>query len=283
MNEFEILRSVAQRDLRDAQLLFKKKRYPNAIFLLEQADEKAGKAVLLHMGLALSSNEIGRVIQFLRSHPAHYTNPLIQLMTSLQNVSKATEWQTIKNLYGHDWLRSFLKILSKIVEPVDAIGSKARLFESLESGFDSSNPAVKGIIWEEGNWKERVAKLQETFKDRSNYLNPTVKDLEGEISECIMVFNTLKPSGIDTEQLKKQFGEIIGSDFSEAHPLSESSISDIFADPLKLFVLGALGLYLCPHYSLTRYPDEDVDFEYDSDFALVRKNKDIISLIEQCI
>lgn len=274
---------MARRDLDDSKLLFKKKRYPNAIFLLEQADEKAGKAVLLRMGLALGSKEIEKVIGFLRSHPTQYTNALIQMMTSLQSVSKATEWQTIKQLYGHDWLRSFLRIMEKIAEPVDVVASRTGLYLSMQKGFDPNNPASKGVIWQGGNWKEKMTKLQETFKDRKKYLNPTVKDLEGEINACKMVFGTIKPSGIDTQQLEKQFGEIMGSEYSESHPLPKTSIPDVIADPIKLFVLGALGLYLCPHYSLSRYLDENVEFEYDSDFALVKKNKEIIKLIERCL
>ena len=285
MKEFEILRSVAERDLRDSKLLFKKKRFQNAIFLLQQADEKAAKAVLLHMGFVLTSSDVLRIQKGLRSHPTQHTNLLLQMLESFQSIARENEWSILSQKYGHEWLNSFLRILTKIAEPIDKIAAGANMMPLLKKGLDENNPAVKSTKWETGNFKEKVLKAVENFKNLKKFRNPTVKMLEDEMKACKIILESPRSGGISPEEGRLLAKSLLGDAWEKRETTEEmeNPMGDMFGDVMRLLVLGVLAIYLCPHYTLARYQDERVDFEYDSNFALVKKNKEIIELIERCL
>jgi len=65
---------IAQRDFGDAKLLFENGRDPNAIFMLQQAIEKAIKSLLIKLGLVKNEKE-------LRAEIRHYVaSKLIKLL-----------------------------------------------------------------------------------------------------------------------------------------------------------------------------------------------------------
>jgi HEPN domain-containing protein len=54
---------IAQKDFEAAELLFEKKPYPQAIYMLQQSPQKASKAALLKSGLVMSEDELKKEIR----------------------------------------------------------------------------------------------------------------------------------------------------------------------------------------------------------------------------
>ena len=139
--------------------------------------------------------------------------------------------------------------------------------------------------WETGNFKEKVLKAVENFKNLKKFRNPTVKMLEDEMKACKIILESPRSGGISPEEGRLLAKSLLGDAWEKRETTEEmeNPMGDMFGDVMRLLVLGVLAIYLCPHYTLARYQDERVDFEYDSNFALVKKNKEIIELIERCL
>lgn len=274
---------AAQGDLDDAKLLFEKKRFRNGIFLLQQADEKLGKGLLGNVGFVYDAKLLQKLksVAIEKLPKSQFTMPILKLMDAMaQNAPKGIA-EALRS-YGHDFQNHLLSILTQIAPALDQQSVSIDLLKSLEPSLDLSNSVIRGG-WNADQFPQRIDKAKAFFKDKAKFMNPPVQVIEEELRNARSSLKGVTLQSKASAEQIKVLESIFGSEITEKTLMNGNLFSDVLEYSSKLIVVAAFGFYLSPHYSLARYLDKKVDFKYNEDLALVKKHKEIISILRECM
>lgn len=267
---------TAEDDLNVAQILFQNKKYPHAIFNLQQACEKISKGLLMRIGFL----------------PAYEEPREIKEVRKVVGVPPSTPRE-----YGHAWHRKMLDVL-----------------ETFICSFDNIAKSMEGIRLSEQNVMQNISQFRKSvpdFKERimrarkvKTNPNPSLQEIDGVIKYCNeLLDSSLKAEAearasvqkiklpdkkvilrkiekrlkikVDKETLKK-IDRIYGK-----NPVEYVTNLVIFSE--TLIILAILNVYLVPHEYISRYPDAKMDFAYDENLSIVVRFNELTSLLRRCL
>ncbi len=243
----------AQSDLQAAELLRKAKNYNNAVFHLQQADEKIAKGILYDLGLMSENKDI--VVESTIFYRALFKDSKFQLPTAID--------------YSHDWhvtLANLLKRMVEVVKNSNYLPINSDNFKVLEE----LNKEYKEI-----NEQELRKKIFEA-KAISN-MQGLVKtnDLTGAVKIDLSMKSEKKDIKIPSQNI--DLSKLIPGAIEESTKVKpnititqKQVLNGLSGDLLiKFFYLVALALIieiLYPHEQLSRYPSKEI---YDENNLLV--------------
>ena len=123
-----------------------------------------------------------------------------------------------------------------------------------------------GTDWKPEDFNKRAENAKQFVKNAFSsqaFKNPTVDMLEQEIRDCYKVLDSPKKLKEALPGMKEAIESLIGKDLaSKISPIQDTYFS-VMSDSTRLIVLATFGLYLSPHYTQSRYLDENVSIQYD--------------------
>ncbi|MDG6999590.1 MAG: HEPN domain-containing protein [Nitrososphaerota archaeon] len=281
--------TLASADITDARLLFKKKRYRNAIFLLQQADEKSGKGLLLETGMILDRKFIDELSKILESRPSGVlaSQEFKPFFKTLADLTPASIEKALKSKYGHKWTIHLIHVLKKLAPQISNIPKIQELLSVSEPMFSDlkqimSDKGLSNGFLDSSNFPEIVQRLDNRFLDSERLANPSIKDVDYLVTTYGEVLDAY-PLGKEFPSATRGIQELVDVklDPGRQRKLKKATMN-IMPNITRLLALGSLGLLLSPHYTISRYPDENRDFEYDANHAIITRWKQVTKLIERC-
>jgi hypothetical protein len=274
---------LAERDLKDADLLMSTASYENALRLLAEANEMAGKGLLCQLGFVYDRAEITEIKKRILAAPVNpQTQPkLIELLDALDEILVKYHISTKRDLlrkYGHEWQRIFVQLLLVVSPNVEAILMAANMLAMMKR----PQALADQPIWHTGDFEERVEKVRNKMGDQAHFRNPPLSEVDQVIASSNALLDSLKSYQYTDDEAKQMFRVLLG-DVPQVQEVTASMVRTQSIGCIKLVVLGDLGVYLTSHHSLVRYQDEMTDFNYDENLAVVKRHKEISALLTRCV
>ena len=211
-----LLLKLAEEDLEDASLLFSKKRFRNAIFLLQQADEKGGKGVLQEMGLIVDSQQIAKMKTVVsKISNGKISKGILDLIETMQPDAPEKMQKALK-LYGHDWQSHLVSLLGKWAPSLALAASDSGILAHFKKTIEIDDPRF-GTDWKPEDFNERAENAKQFVKNAVSsqaFRNPTVDMLEQEIRDCYKVLDSPKKLKEALPGMKEAIESLVGKDFS---------------------------------------------------------------------
>jgi len=267
---------TAAEDLEAARILYQGQKYQQAIFYLQQANEKVSKGLLIRIGFLPEYQETTKVRELRRAVGVYPSTPRI---------------------YGHAWHRNLFRVLEGF------IGSTDSLTRSMVRMKLGDKRIVRSIREFRKSIPDLESRLNTAKKVKTNP-NPSLREIDGVVRTC----NQLLDSSAEAEQkaaeamkkikfpdrnllvasIEKYFGTKLDQETLEKvnkiYGMNPSElVKNVYALAVTLLVLAVLNTYLLPHEHISRYPDSNMDFAYDREFPLVKRFYEISDLIMKCL
>jgi HEPN domain-containing protein len=266
----------AKSDLDSAKVMYANKTFDWAIFILQQACEKASKAYLMRMNFL----------------PGDELNELKKESAKAVGIPRLTP-----AMYGHKWHKKLMDVLEEYLNYFT--GEIALINESFPNS--KVNSFTEGFVKTTPDYRDKIAKAKKIEEN----IKPTLKELDSVILSCN---NTLaeatkakekttklieqnmpsKESIMELAQsvaktLKKEMNkEVVESIDKICGSETIDMMVETVVDAHKLIVLAILNAYLVPHEQNSRYPNK-LNIKYCSNLPLVQKFNDFSCLIDKCI
>lgn len=167
LNMFNEWLIIANEDLNAAEVLYLQQKYRQAIFFLQQVDEKIGKGILTSLRLMIENNKEFNPIFKLNNIDLHF----------LQT------WHIRPKTYGHNWHKEMLKRMKQSIILLKKIDI-TRLF-------------IKNELTEEFNtytqWRNYLLE-SEQIVDKVKIVepNPSIEQIVHTVTECNQRLDTLQ-------------------------------------------------------------------------------------------
>ena len=274
---FEKWFQSAARDLDAAHILFQNKNYPQTVFFLQQADEKASKGLLMRSGFLPTCEETEEIKE---------TRRIVGVPSS-----------TPKD-YGHAWHKKMLHVLRDFIDTLDNMTR-----DMVETRFPEPRMIRDISKFRENipDWKRRISRAGETKINP----NPSLQELDDAIRYCNELLDSslsienrvrtaaqnirlpnkklvLKKLGkrLKVKNLDKESLETIDKIYSK-NPVEYTK--NLVIPLMTLIVLAILNTYLLPHEWTSRYPDADAGFAYDENLSIVKRFNGLMDLLKRCL
>lgn len=252
MDMQQVLLDIAKQDLKSAKFLFENGLYPQAIFYLQQAVEKAVKSFAI-MTNAIKEREVKAIYHY----PLRITEQLLnkqkekleRLNNALGAIPKLKETLLLRDV-NFDEVRG---ALDKSQEAISSIQSKPPIFLSKQE-----------IIQLFGNLKELEKEITSAFESSPP---PEVTDMwKRGVLEFVDVLYEYNPP--EVEKLRKELNALSPNFLEKIIDETKPLLIDLYCVYFSLFYLSIITF---PHAVSTRYPNGEsnpLDI-YKKDFALV--------------
>ena len=281
--------TLASADIADARLLFKKKRYRNAIFLLQQADEKSGKGLLLETVMILDRKFIDELNKIFVSTPSRAlaSQQFTPFFKTLADLTPASIEKALKNKYGHKWTTHLIHVLKKLAPQISHIPKIQELLSASKPMFSDleqimSDTGLSNGFLDSRNFPAIVQRLDTQFPDSKRLANPPIEEVDNLVATYGKILDAY-PLGKEFPSAERAIQELVDVKLApDRQRKLKRATMDIMPNITKLIALGSLGLLLSPHYTISRYPDENREFEYDANHALIARWRQVTKLIERC-
>jgi hypothetical protein len=266
---------TAIQDLEAAQILFLNKKYQQAIFYLQQANEKVSKGLLIRIGFLPEYKE------------SEYEKELKKVIGIYPSTPR---------IYGHAWHTNLLKVLEVLLNAVDSLTSSIMKIKFTDRKTVSNIQQFRKSI---PSWR---AKLNRARKVKPNP-NPSLQEIEAVVKACNQMLNSsiaaqhrviekvgkikLPDKNAVIASVEKHFGMKLDQEtFEKLNEVVSRKPAEIVKNvvtlPETLIVLALLNTYLLPHEYISRYPEPKMDFVYNEEFSLVKMFNEISNLIRKC-
>ncbi len=233
MNTKSVLLDIAERDLNASKCLFEKKLYPQAVFYLEQAVEKAAKSFGLHQNIISEDDleEIGhdsleiylKVVEGLKNKVKRFQER-IKKLPKLKHTTLFKEYENIGSEKFDEMLDKFESYLKRSDRKISDEEIEKMISEliNLEAEIESQKITID---------KNEIENLKFLYQEVANTLAEEHPELRENIKGEMKKFESLTPELI--EELIVSF-----------------SIPQAICSTHLLF----LSLISCPHAISSRYP-----------------------------
>jgi len=265
-NEFiQTLLDIAEQDLASSKILYKKKKYPQSIFLLQQSVEKTAKAYGLFEG-SLSIKQLEKDI-------SHKT-PIIYRKFADRELRKGLKLK--KNIETHEDLQklSFLQEIDlknycdnqklMIKEINDSLNKKEILTDNEKNLVDGLK-GIKFILSDLKQPKDKEIKIPK-------------EEIEKQLDKVIKpIIELYKEKGMEIpEDWKKDLKKLDTIDFDEF-------MKYFIKQLIKLHKINTLNFFLSlitfQHVGISRYPEDKSPLErYNKNYPLIKHFKEIYKL-----
>jgi HEPN domain-containing protein len=231
MNTNHVLLYIAERDLAAAESLFEKKLYPQAVFYLQQAVEKATKSFALHNNI-ISEDELKEIshaslkiyLKIVEEHKNKVKEfqELIKKLPKLKHTTLFKKYEDISSEKFDEMLDKFEFYLKHSNRKISDKEMEETISELINLETEIENKEIKS--------KNEVENFRHLFQEVANTFAGEHPELRENIKRGKKRFESLTPELME---------ELISFSISQA----------IYCNHL-LF----LSLILCPHVISSRYP-----------------------------
>jgi HEPN domain-containing protein len=239
------------KDLEASKLLFEAKIYPQALYHLQQANEKLAKALLLKTGIlapqrALKDWDVKKVLGFLQKQPVDYGHRILPSLLSDADKAIPRIEDMISMAEKGGGFRPQLRQLKKIIKD-----SKA--------GVTHLKTEPQGLLTDQKELQTGVKALNE-IADR---VELATEAMEKELSRLEMT----KVTASAVRAVRRVGFKVRPEDIPPAGPMVRNSISGVRLSMLCTLAVTVASV-LDPLESVTRYPKEKtVKFDEENPYV----------------
>lgn len=267
------LLEIARRDLKASKYLFKKKMYPQAVFLLQQSVEKAVKSLAIHNGI-LTKDKARRF--------GH--NPIKVYAETIQH------WKQLGSAIRDSGIREVLPELN-VFFMVRDLPERGMDFEKISSYLEKASTAYKSVFLS----KKEIDQLLAQIDEARDYLEHRKKefDVEKELEskkeqtmQILAIFAKLaRKQPEELEAFKKKITPEMDKKLQSSRKYLISRIRGLIDLSFCDISLLYLSFILLPHSTCSRYPVEKINplEVYKKEFPLVKRYNKIASLMDEIL
>ncbi len=259
---------IAEGNIESSKILEKAKKYPDSVSLLQQSVEKTAKAFFV-LTEAVVSNQIKSI--------SHYPSKKHQKEVKA-NMKKATN---LKEAIEKNPELKNIPMLNKL----DLKGFQEKA-ETANKIFDSVN---KGKVV----YSENIEILNHNIKEMDNFLSQAEEFEEKKLDDLEeeKLANVWRDNIKAVSKIRREKGDPIDeAEEKKALEISHGFIKHLAVREAKSQIYGGianainstLNLFMSPHFSFSRYPDEKNPLEYYNEKnPLVQKLSELILIQER--
>jgi len=271
MNKYaETWLNIASEDLASSKILYTNENYSQAIYLLQQCNEKLSKAILIQMGFIRTENE---------SEKQRILRSILKVNLSEQD-------------FGHRWHKKLITLLEDILKVSMSFESISELVPKKPNEplfFTNNFP----------DFKQRIdaAKKVNTNPDPSfDELAKTIEFCHLRLRESVdnerafmKIISELKLPNVDPiiADVESLFGIRLKKSrkdkLKKALQDPGSALKNSILYSQIVTILAILSIYLVDHEEYARYPSTKFKKKYDRSLAVVGLFNDLIALHDEII